>query len=727
MRQRPSVGTRRFQILSVPDTAVARNWLLICCGFFLSSVAVCQAYAAEQSTAASTADHQVVEYASDFFARYRPTTALDMVRQLPGFQLDDGGEARGFATSAGNILINGRRPTAKQDLPSATLSRIPASRVERIEIIRGQSAGIDFQGHSALANVYLRADLPAAVRWELWAQRNDAAPFKPGGSISLSDRLRDIRYNVGIDVERDTSGWFGTESVYDPDGTLLETGPNDSSETGFRVNSLSLNSGTSIGEYFAQLNARFTGNNSTYIRPASSVSQLPGGTTSNVLLESDIENRQYELGTDIERSVRTDLSGKGILLFVNKDRSDYATRQESDSVAGQTLLRIADTDTTEKEFIARAEFDWSGSADHALQINIERAFNVLDRSLAQFDDRGDGPVEVDVPGGNSRVEEVRWDFLIQDTWALGDFELDYGMGAEASTLSQSGDAVLDRDFFFLKPLAILTYAPSPAQQSRFRVAREVSQLNLDDFVSATVFEDDDLALGNPNIKPDTTWVAEAIFEQRFQKDSALKLTVFHHWISDVLDLLPLSSNFEAPGNIGDGRRWGVELESTLPLDRLGLRGAKMDLQARWQDSVVTDPVTGEDRVLSGEGGGSGYRTLGRLNKNIKYYVRLDFRQDIEDARIAWGWTIADRDKRPLFKVDELDVNSEGTAVDIFIESTRWFGIKMRILAENVLNFRRSRERTLYVGERELTAVESIIERDRRHDISRVSLTLSGSF
>jgi outer membrane receptor protein involved in Fe transport len=259
------------------------------------------------------------------------------------------------------------------------------------------------------------------------------------------------------------------------------------------------------------------------------------------------------------------------------------------------------------------------------------------------------------------------------------------------------------------------------------LAREVSQLDLDDFVSATVFEDDDLALGNPNIRPDTTWVAELSYERRFGQQSVVKLTAFHHWLSDVLDLLPLTPDFEAPGNIGDGKRWGVEFESTIPLDRLGLRGAKIDVRARWQDSVVTDPVTGQDRRLSGESGGSGYRTLGTLNKNMKYHARLDFRQDLEAARLAWGWTIADRGDRPLYKVNELDVNSEGTAVNVFVETTRWFGIKIRLIAENVLDFERRRERTLFVGERDLTPVDSIIRRNRRHDISRVSLFLSGSF
>ena len=697
---------------------------IICFSVLLTSTSV---YAQENPPSDETGrTSQVVAYDAEFFSRYRPSTALDMVNQLPGFQLDDGDGSRGFASSAGNLLINGRRLSAKQDLPSATLFRIPASLVERIELIRGQVGGVDFQGHSVLANVYLRTEIPASVRWELWILQNNVAPIKPAGNISLSHHLGGIDYNIGIDVERDTSGWVGTENVFDSNGMLIATGPDDRTETGFRINSLSLNASSWLGDNFVQLNSRFTGNNSNYVFPSSVISQLPGGSTLDVLRTSDTKNRQYEVGTDIERSLLPQLTGKAILLFTNQEREDKASRRHTDSILGQTLFRFADTNTIVKELITRLELDWSGFAGHAIQFNLERALNVLERSLFQTDDRGSGPVEVDVPGANSRVEEDRWDLLLLDNWKLGEFELDFGIGAETSTLSQSGDAVLERTFFFLKPLAVLTHASDQGKQTRLRLAREVSQLNLNDFVSATVFEDEDLALGNPDIKPETTWVAEISHERRFNEIGVIKITAFHHWISDVLDLLPLSASFEAPGNIGDGRRWGIELESTLPLTLIGLSNARVDLKALWQDSTVTDPVTGEERRLSGQGGQGGYRTLEVRNKNIKYHLRADFRQDFDDARVAWGWTIAERGSRPLFKVNELDVYNDGLAIDAFVETTRWFGIKTRLQVQNMLAFNRGRDRLLFTGERDLTPIDSRIINERDGG-RRIILFLNGSF
>lgn len=543
----------------------------------------------------------------------------------------------------------------------------------------------------------------------------------------MADRLGQVDLIAGIDMERDTSGWTGTESKYDGNGILLETGPTDRTEKGFRVNSLSLNGSTWLGENRVNFNSRVTGNKTDYYQPNSSVSQSPGNRVRDVIIRSTNKNLEYELGGDIERNFSGELTGKFILLYNNYDSSVDSSQENLDSLLGLTLLREADTNTDREEQISRLEFDWSGLADHAVQMNLERAYNVLDRGLVQTDDRGLGPVPVEVPGANSRVKEVRWDALLQDTWSLGQFELDLGTGAEVSTLTQTGDANLERDFFFLKPLAVLSYASGQGNQTHLRVAREVSQLDLTDFVTATVFEDNDLALGNPNIRPETTWIAELSHEHRFGRDRVVKLTGFYHSISDVLDLLPLSPTFEAPGNIGDGKLWGVELESSFPLEWLGLQGAKMDFRALLQDSSVTDPVTGESRELSGEGGGTGYRTLGTLNKNIGYHVRLDYRQDFDEARVAWGWTVAERDSRPLYKVNELDVNSEGTAVNVFVETTRWFGVKIRVVADNLLSYYLHRERTLYAGERELSPVESVIIRDRRHDIARFAVYMNGSF
>jgi outer membrane cobalamin receptor len=119
---------------------------------------------------AATGQAGVTSYPPAFFAAQNPNSAADMVTRLPGFTLDTGDSVRGFEGSAGNVLIDGQRPASKSDNLQTILSRIPAGKVERIDVIRGGAPGIDMQGKTVIANVVLkkggaiRSTLPAGMR-----------------------------------------------------------------------------------------------------------------------------------------------------------------------------------------------------------------------------------------------------------------------------------------------------------------------------------------------------------------------------------------------------------------------------------------------------------------------------------------------------------------------------------------------------------------------------------
>ncbi len=646
-----------------------------------------------------------------------------MVSQLPGFQLDDGDDLRGFGGSVGNLLINDRYPSAKQDKPSTILSRIAASRVARIELIRSQVGDIDLRGRPVVANVMLTEDGKAATRWEASLRKNfEISSLTPAGSISVSDRWRSTDFNVGADIRKAGYGDPGIENVFDGTGALIEERTIDHAGRGFTANGY-LNASRWFGETLWQLNMVIgleVREEDEHIANSPLEAGVP---PSDDFFVNDRDSKKIEIGLDAERILAPNWLGKGILLFFRNDQEPFSSQRSFDELGDQTLYREADTDTLSSENIVRFEFDWTGVAGHLIQMNIEGARNVLDSELLQTVDLGNGPVVVPVPGANTRVEELRAEIQINDTLSLGKLELNYGLGAETSTIEQSGDAEAKRSFFYVKPHASLTYAATSQRQTRIRVAREVSQLDFKDFVSATIFEDDNVLLGNPDLQPESTWIFEASEERRFGELGVIKLTAFHHWITDVEDLLPLGIDVEAPGNIGDGRRWGVILDATLPLDAIGLHQARLDVKARWQDSTVVDPVTETDRVLSAEGGHQGPM---RFRDENKYAIFVNFRQDFDAARVAWGWDFSTRAERPLFRVDEFDVYDEETDLNTFIETTRWFGIKTRLSLLNILDLSQSRDRTVYVGERELSPVD-FREVRTTTDGTRILMTFSGAF
>src|SRR5262245_48015621 len=83
---------------------------------------------------AEPGDSGVLRYEASFFTEFQPTTALDMVKRLPGFAFEPGDTTvRGFAGALGNVLIDGQRPASKAVLLEDVLRRIPVSGVAAIE------------------------------------------------------------------------------------------------------------------------------------------------------------------------------------------------------------------------------------------------------------------------------------------------------------------------------------------------------------------------------------------------------------------------------------------------------------------------------------------------------------------------------------------------------------------------------------------------------------------
>ena len=100
---------------------------------------------------AAAPDGRTTAYQAAFFAQYAPRTALDIAKRVPGFTLDLGAtqtnqgqvDVRGFAGTAGNVVINGARPSSKAETLDVTLARIPAQQVLRVEVGPGDLFGSD--------------------------------------------------------------------------------------------------------------------------------------------------------------------------------------------------------------------------------------------------------------------------------------------------------------------------------------------------------------------------------------------------------------------------------------------------------------------------------------------------------------------------------------------------------------------------------------------------------
>ena len=122
------------------------------------------------------------------FAEFLPQNANDLIRRLPGFQVNEGDQVRGLSGAQGNVLINGRRPPPRSGSLGSRLGTIRVEDVVRMELIEAGARDVDMQGYPLLLNVVLRDETARRIngRFEIEPRDNggDETQLALGGSIS---------------------------------------------------------------------------------------------------------------------------------------------------------------------------------------------------------------------------------------------------------------------------------------------------------------------------------------------------------------------------------------------------------------------------------------------------------------------------------------------------------------------------------------------------------------
>lgn len=650
-----------------------------------------------------------ITYEAEFFSRYAPITALDMVNNIPGFALDDGdSDSRGFGGAAGNVVINGARVSAKSETPSSLLGRIPASDIERVIVIRGQVAGLDLRGQTVVANVIRRGDSASGAWTAGMRNYNPDTEVYPFADFSYSKAFGDSQVTVGLQGAQFQSLVARRERVLgsfgEPRENRFEVSDEDGQEYVGTLNASTLRNDTRYSLNLARRYFKSVGGENSRRLP---LEQAPF-----VLFQGDDDVvERDELGVDVERALSTHWRGKLIGLYRDRDHTEIQSLiRTPEGMASVTEVQTQRR-TRSDELIGRIELDYTGFADHAVEINFEASNNNLENQFALQALEGNSLVNQPVPGANSDVEEERFDLLLTDSFRWHELSVDAAIGAERSTITQVGGFSEDRSFFFWKPSVTMSYSPDSRSQWRFRALRNVGQLDLEDFVSGADLGDDELALGNPNLSPETTTTVDISYETRGEGFGIGSVTLFHDWIDDVNDLLPLNGVLEVPGNIGSATRAGVRGELTLPLDGIGLVNGRMDASGEWQTSRVDDPLTGLPRWLSDE---------------RQWEAVVSIRQDLQVQRLAWGVTMFARDTFPLYGLDEIDIQGQRADMDFFIETRAIEGLRIRLTVEDLFRDGESRDRRVFAGDRSNSPL-AFREVREQSQARTISLQVSGDF
>ncbi len=645
------------------------------------------------TAAPTTSSSDRTSYDAAFFAQYNPQTALDMVNQTPGFSLNGGDDRRGFSGAVGNLLIDGVRPTSKSQSLSGILSRIPANQVVRIEVLRGAAVSGDASGQSTLVNIVRTPNAGSGV-WTAGVEWMDEQDVAPRGDASYSGRTGQVEWGLGASLYSQHRSLPGWRRIYDQSGNLTAFADTPSNPRDLWEENLNGNLA------FPLLGGRVSTTAQVHHYEFDVLNQF----LYDDPLGADIENdnsvfgeqqNDFEVGVNYDRDI-----GEWTLALVgllNRRRYESHENFFLDNIPDAfTLRQIQDLRSDTGETIGRFSLARPLGDRHRIEFGAEAALNTLEQRLELTrDENGGGPTPFIIPNSNSRIEENRAEFFVNETWRPAErWSVESRLAYETSTLNFSGDTENEVELAFWKPSIQVSRTVGENNQLRFRVYRDVGQLNFGDFVSAAAIADSLINGGNPALVPQTDWRAELGADLRFGQ-AALSLTLTRHFYQDVADLVPLTApnpdedpldpnddllRFDGPGNIGDADATSLDVTFSTPLDWF-LPGGRININGYLWDTEVTDPLTGRHRIISN-----------RPESNIN----VEFRQDIPSWQIAWGFNASKQGEAQAYRFNEIDTSEEGPYIDMFVETTALPNdTKLRFWLVNAFDGTVNRDRRFY--------------------------------
>lgn len=637
------------------------------------------------------AEQAVTRYPASFFTPLNAANALDMVSKIPGFTLDTGAAVRGFEGAAGNVLIDGERPSSKSDSIDQILQRIPVAQVERIDVVRGGAPGIDMQGKTVIANVVrkknagFRGLAAVANGWVVLDGRN-APSIRLEASNGEGGRRWEVSARGGLGVDDGTGD--GAEVKVDRNGALIGKNAITAKAGGPQWIGAGSYEQPLFGGQF-RVNGRYFYND--YSSRETDDFALPAGQQNTDRFgDHEIDT---EIGTRFSRALGARVNVELVGLRTTKDETISDRFVQRPGPRDEFVLDRYSTET-----IARGVAKFRQTDSLSWEAGGEVADNSLD-SHTRFSENG---APIAIPAANVQVEEKRWEAFGKATWQLTPaFSLEAALRQEGSTITSRGDVVLSKDLAFTKPRLAATWAPSPGWQVRLRLEREVGQLNFDDFVAKSSLNTSTVTSGNPDIDPQQDWVVEAAVERRFWGAGSLVLTARHFKITDAVDRAPIfqpdGSFFDAPGNIGDGTKDEIEAELTLPLDRLGLAGAQLkgNVTRRW--SEVTDPTTHAKREFSN------LRPLEWEAHFVQPLPRWNANWGIDFPNNMWRQT--------FYRADVIETQKLKIYVDPFIEWKPRPDLQLHLEIQNLGARGLRNTRQVFAGARNLAPLAFVDDRD----------------
>ena len=665
----------------------------------------------------------VLSYDLEYFQRFEPNTVGDMVKRLPGAAFVgsdimeyDGVQLRGLGGGYTQVLINGKKVPGAGDDRSFWVDRIPAEMVDRIEVLRSNSANRSGDAVAGAINIILRDAYEFDGGYlRLGVNRWHDGEVNPTLGAVASGEALGGRLLGGINVQDRYRGKSKRSDRYsDPTMAELVSWEDQEEVKDGRDYSGNVSYTVDVGETGRFSVDGFYVKTDREITEVSFEEEYDDGEviTANVPGFSTVDQKNWGLGAEY----RFDMAGGTTELDL-----DYA-RFEDRSMESEEAHAYVDGEWDESE-AERLDIDASdaetsfrlahkrviGAAGMEFGVDYRAKKREIGHAYYEFaaDAEGDPVVYAPDTTIGSLIEERRIDPYLMFSGKAGVLAWEAGLRYETTDSdvgsSQDGDATrVSRDYSELLPSMHLKWDLTDADRLSLSLARSIKRPNFNELIPALLdgeYGDNDY-VGNPDLAPETANGLDLGYERRLGRRGVVGVNVFYRDVTDLIELVntgepseemrdawedmvedgdyatveeamaaePAESWLFTSGNVGDGKVYGVEFDLSTPLGAIGLEHTGVFLNYAWVQSKVDD-FMGERR----------------FNDQARSAFNVGFIHDMPAAGASFGVSYRKQGDAYTRIVGEEVTIRYGADLEAFVEKRFGDSVSVRLSASNLLD------------------------------------------
>ena len=670
---------------------------------------------------------QILEYDRLYFERFEPSSAGDALKRVPSVTFlsdvteSDGARLRGLNPGYTQILINGERVPGVGNDRSFLLDRIPAELIDRVEVVRSNSASRPGDAVAGAVNIILRdgASLDGLFL-KLGGSEYDGQELKEdlaavwGGKVGEGRLIAGVSRQGRFNPKEKKSTRFGDSPENNPDfrtddfdNREFQTDVRDSSDTSINFDYvLPFENGGSFELDGIWVETDRTEDERSFEFDDPTAVNGPVNQGGNLETDNqqnqDIDERSFTFSSTYKTPIANGMSSFKVAFSRFESENDD---RESEIDYTDPMIVIEDERETTDIEDEEISFEWK----HAIPFAENNVFEFgayiqrkdRDTAILAADDERDIPFGATglvtplglamplttldpVDGGVNSIEEDRNDaFLLVKrentrlSWEVGvryentDFEI-----SDATVAPPNNNANNDYDFWL--PSAHLRFAITDQDRIALSGSRSVRRPDFDALtpvlLEEEVAEENDF-LGNPNLEAESAWGIDLGYERMIGKNGVFGVNLFYRDIEDKIELTSTGAEGSGgpgtfiftPDNVGDGEVSGVEFDFSAPLTALRLYETGFFFNYSILDSEVTDEF--------------GKR---RFNDQSKWTYNVGFIQNLPVQQAAFGVTFREQGDAFGRVLGEEVRTSYDADLEFFIEK-RWQDLTVRLVGSNLLD------------------------------------------